>query len=221
MHTYLDIVFLKKCDAAAIVYAIKSELAEKNGHKNLLAIDTDNVSVMVEINNGVFRKLKEEVPELLLFRCVCHPIQLACATFLPRNLEFLVSETYKWFSHSSVRRISYSQLFQTINDKEPLKILNSCATRWLSIESAISRISSQWIELQTNFQIASVEKGVTLLIIYIKRIVTPQNELFILFLHQVLKHVLPFSLSCAPHVVHGTFDSGIRESYVVHQAYKM
>ena len=53
---------------------------------------------MVEINSGVFEKLKEEVPGLLLFRCMCHSIQLtvshACATFLPTNLEFLVSETY-------------------------------------------------------------------------------------------------------------------------------
>lgn len=57
---------------------------------------------MIGISNGVFEKLKK-VLELLLFRCVCHSIQLvafhACAAFLPRNLEFLVRETYKWFSY--------------------------------------------------------------------------------------------------------------------------
>ena len=147
VHSYLDMVFLeKKCDADATVNAIKSALAEKNGHKNLLTIGTDNASVMIGLNSGVFKKLKEKVPKLLLIRCVCHSIQLTvshvCATFLPTNLEFLASETYKWFSHSSLRQISCSQLFQTINNKEPLKILNSCSTRRLSIKSAISRILS-------------------------------------------------------------------------------
>lgn len=194
VHTYLNLVLLEKCDADGIVNAIKTELAEnKLNMKNLLAIGTDNASVMVGINNGVFKKLKDEIPGLLLFRCVCHSIQLsvshACAASLPRNLEFLVSETYKWFSQSSVRQISYNQLFLAINNKEPLKILNSCATRWLSIEPAISRILSQWIELQTHFQIASVNERCYTAQLLSDMYCDPQNELFILFLHPILKHV--------------------------------
>lgn len=57
---------------------------------------------MLGVNNGVFRKLQDEIPHLILTRCVCHSIQLAVshavADTLPRNLEFLVSETYNWFS---------------------------------------------------------------------------------------------------------------------------
>ena len=83
VHTYLDMVFLEKCDAAAIVNAIRRALAEKKMDvKNLLVIGTDNASVMVGINSSVFKKLKEEVPGLLLFRCVCHSIQLAVSHML-------------------------------------------------------------------------------------------------------------------------------------------
>lgn len=71
-------------------------------------IGTDNASVMVGINNGVYQLLKREVPHLVLIRCVCHSIQLATsaamAECLPRNLDFLVRETYNWFSRSTSRR---------------------------------------------------------------------------------------------------------------------
>ncbi len=100
---------------------------------------------MVGINNGVHQKLKTEIPSLILFRCVCYSLQLAvyhtCSECLPRNLEFLVAETYKWFSHSSAKQLAYQQLYQTLNEgKVPLKILNNCATRWLSIEPAVDGI---------------------------------------------------------------------------------
>ncbi|CAH2100390.1 unnamed protein product [Euphydryas editha] len=59
-----------------------------------MGIGTDNAPVMVGVNNGVFSKLKEEVPQLILVRCLCHSLQLAVSAaareFLPRNLEFLI-----------------------------------------------------------------------------------------------------------------------------------
>ncbi|GBP31943.1 hypothetical protein EVAR_18482_1 [Eumeta japonica] len=45
--------------------------------ENLMGIGTDNTSVMVGVNNGVYTKLKEEVPHLILERCLCHSLQLA------------------------------------------------------------------------------------------------------------------------------------------------
>jgi len=49
---------------------------------------------------------------------------------LPRHLEYLVRETYDWFSKSSFRQITYKNLYKTItDDKEPLKIVSACKTR--------------------------------------------------------------------------------------------
>lgn len=49
---------------------------------------------MTGINNGVYAKLKEYSPNLILIRCVCHSLQLAVSAaakeYLPRNLEFLI-----------------------------------------------------------------------------------------------------------------------------------
>lgn len=46
-----------------------------------------------------------------------------------------------------------------INDgHEPLKILQSCQTRWLSVESAVARIYTQWLELKTHFNMAKLKE---------------------------------------------------------------
>lgn len=45
-------------------------------------------------------------------------------------------------------------MYQAINDGHaPLKIVQASNTRWLSIETATSRILSQWLELTTHFNI--------------------------------------------------------------------
>lgn len=136
-------------NADGIVAALRSVLDKyKLNIHNLKGIGTDNASVMVGINNGVYAKLKLEVPHLILIRCVCHSLQLAVSSatkeHLPRNLEFLIRETFNWFSHSSQRRKSYKQLYNLINvGDDPLKITSVSQTRWLSIESAVSRIHTQ------------------------------------------------------------------------------
>lgn len=101
----------------------------------MIGIGTDNASVMVGINNGVYKKLKE-VHSLVHIRCVCHLVHLAVShagsVTMLRNLEFLVSETYNWFARSSSRQLAYNNLFILINDgHEPPKIAQAYQTRWL------------------------------------------------------------------------------------------
>jgi len=63
---------------------------------------------MVGINNGVYKKLKDEIPALIHVPCTCHSLQLAvsaaAADALPRNIEYIISETYNWFAHSSLHQ---------------------------------------------------------------------------------------------------------------------
>ncbi|KAF0722693.1 Uncharacterized protein FWK35_00033829 [Aphis craccivora] len=117
-----------------------------------------HASVIVGINNGVYTKLKEKVPSLIHILCVCHSLQLAvsaaASATLPRNIDYLIKETYNWFSHSTLRQAQYKNLYSAINvGHNPLKIVKSCDTRWLSIETAVGRILTQWIELKTLFGI--------------------------------------------------------------------
>ena len=102
VSTFLSLTVLEECNADGIVSALKETISSIG--LNLLklrGIGTDNASVMTGVNNGVYEKLKAEVPGLVLIRCVCHSLQLAvsaaAANALPRNLEFLITETYNWF----------------------------------------------------------------------------------------------------------------------------
>ncbi|KAJ4438314.1 hypothetical protein ANN_14256 [Periplaneta americana] len=162
VSTFLGIVELEQGNADCIVSAIKSLLSDYGlDIKHMRGVGTDNASVMVGINNGVCQKLKQEVSNLVLIPCVCHSVQLAvsfAAEMLPRNIEFLISETYSWFSKSSSRQITYRLLFQAINDgAEPLKIVQQSNTRWLSIEVAVNRILNQWLELQIHFETSRLQ----------------------------------------------------------------
>lgn len=53
---------------------------------------------MVGINNGVYVQLKEEIPSLIHIPFIFHSLQLvvsaAAAETLPRNIDFLIRETY-------------------------------------------------------------------------------------------------------------------------------
>ena len=101
---------------------------------NCIAIGTDNASVMVGINNGVYSRLKQENPSLILMKCVCYFIQqtmsYASAECLPMNLEYLIAETHNWFAKSSVKQYQYNELCNAINDgSQSIKLQNQVAVR--------------------------------------------------------------------------------------------
>lgn len=197
VSTFLGIVELEDGTAQSIVSAIKKLLCDVQlDPQNLLGIGVDNASVNVGLNNGVCELLKKDLqlPNLIMVRCVCHSIQLALshavAETLPRNIDFLVRETYNWFSHSSKRQLLYKTLFETLNDgKQPLQIPRVYDTRWISLEPAVTRILAQWEELQMHFNIArSDEKCYTAEMLY-NMYSDPMNKLYMLFLRPVLQHV--------------------------------
>lgn len=61
---------------------------------------------MIGVNNNVYTHLKVNVPNLVLIKCICHSLQLtvshATREILPRHLEFIISETFNWFSKSAL-----------------------------------------------------------------------------------------------------------------------
>jgi hypothetical protein len=94
----LELVESERADAEGIVKCIMQTLKHYNLNISLMqGLGTDNASVMVGINNGVYQILKTHNPSLILIRCICHSMQLAISSAskeLPRNLEFLIRETY-------------------------------------------------------------------------------------------------------------------------------
>ncbi|KNC34559.1 hypothetical protein FF38_13862 [Lucilia cuprina] len=58
------------------------------------------------ISRGVIANLKEKNNNIVLVPCVCLSIQLSVSSAsktLPEEIEYLVAETYNWFSKSTIR----------------------------------------------------------------------------------------------------------------------
>ncbi|XP_037780274.1 uncharacterized protein LOC119576699 [Penaeus monodon] len=122
VSTFLHLAPLHECDANGIVRALKSSLHDYGLNlQNMIGIGSDNASVMVGLNNGVYIKLKEDIPTLVHIRCVCHSLQLAvshaCSETMPRNLE------------SNLEFIAVKPI----------------------IASGVQRLCDQWLELKTHF----------------------------------------------------------------------
>lgn len=149
---------------------------------------------MIGINNGLYQKLKEDIPNLILIKCVCHSLQLAVShatsDTLPRVLEYLVSETYNWFSRSSIRKYNYNNLYKTLNNgKKPKKIVQAANTRWLSIELAISSILDQYLELKTHFEMVRISEKCYNAELLHNMYKDEVNLLYLLFLKPILHNV--------------------------------
>lgn len=193
--TFLKLVEIKECDAESIVNSVKLVINEFELQlQKLKGLGTDNAAVMVGIQNGAFQRLKREVPGLILIPCVCHSLQLAVShaskESLPNNIEFLIAETYNWFSRSSVRQARYNKLYNFINDNHnPKKIIQSCSTRWLSISSAVNRILEQFYELRTHFNIVMNSEHCYTAEVLANMYNDSSLQAYLLFLNPVLEEV--------------------------------
>lgn len=193
--TFLKLVQLSQGDAESIVNAILDVIEEFGlSIKNMIGLGTDNANVMVGATGGVIKKLQDLNPSIILIPCVCHSLQLsvshAAATHLPRHIEFLISETYNWFSRSTTRRDNYEKLYKIINDgHDPLKVVQSSNTRWLSIETAVKRIIDQWLELELHFGIVKNSEKCFIAEQLYQIYKDKSNLCYLYFLHSVLEPV--------------------------------
>lgn len=155
---FLGLIPISDASAHGIFLALKSflELCKLN-ISNCVGIGTDGASVMCGKNHSVYTMMKEENPKLILAKCTCHSLHLACSEAtgsLPANIEFLVRESYNWFSCSPKRQEQYRSIYFAINGENPLRLVGMSNTRWLSVAAAVSRVLEQWNELKLHFEIA-------------------------------------------------------------------
>jgi hypothetical protein len=173
---------------AAVEFLEKCNLKKEN----LQGIGTDNASVMTEVH----KTLKEEcaLPNSILIRCVCHSLQLAVSAAsketIPRSVEYLIRETYNWFSISPKWHEAYKAVYVTINcGQKPLQITKVCATRWLSIEPAVTRILSQWEELKLHFEVTKASEYYYMADVLHATYMDKTNYVYLTFLKSTLSDV--------------------------------
>lgn len=136
--------------------------ASKLDIKYCVGLGTDGASVMCGQHNSLYTKMKAESARLVLVKCVCHSLQLACneaIDVLPTHIDYLVRETFNWFTHSPKRQQAYRETYAAINSGDaPNKLVSVCATRWLSIVPALRSILNQWAGLRSHFEVAKSQE---------------------------------------------------------------
>lgn len=146
-------------DATSLSTAFKTQLmADGLSLDKLLGIGVDGANVMVGEHHSFSSILKEQNPELVTIKCICHSLHLAAEyafKTLPRFLDFLIKESHNWFSNSSKRQSEYKEIYALLSGgKNPLKINKLAGTRWLSRHDAIIKILDQWDALALHFDMA-------------------------------------------------------------------
>lgn len=154
--TFLGLIVLEAGTAEAVFNSLLKFLGEKRLlPANCIGLATDGCNTMSGNANSVITRFRELTPGIVHIKCICHSIQL-CSSYalkvMPRNVEFMVAETYNWFSHSTARQQRYHAIYSCINvGEEPLKILKLSDTRWLSTAPCVQRILDQYEELNCTF----------------------------------------------------------------------
>lgn len=140
--TFAGIIHIEAGDSLTIANALLTFLDDnKLSILNCIRLATDGCNTMCGQHNSVLQKFHYRNPHIVYRKFVCHSLQLCASkavSVLPRNVEYMVSQTYSWFSNATQRLQRYSELYKTINVGEsPLKIQQLSDTRWLSISECV------------------------------------------------------------------------------------
>jgi hypothetical protein len=155
---------------------------------NLIGFASDGANAMAGRHHSVMTLLKADVPHIFLFKCICHSFHLcasaACAK-LPRGVEDCVRDIYNYIA-GSPKRIETLKEFQLFTHTKIHKILHPAQTRWLSLESVVSRILEQYealrlffIDAVSNDRLISAEN-------ILEKLNDPLTYFFLLFLEHAL-----------------------------------
>ncbi|KAJ1200812.1 hypothetical protein NDU88_004633 [Pleurodeles waltl] len=133
VSTFLGMLGLNQACAEDIANAVFSLLESCNLEtENLIGIGTDEASVMCAKQHSAFTLLRDKQPSLQLVRCICHSLDIIAKKAIrsiPSNVEFMIRETYNWFSTSPKRQDDYRELYLTLDGGLSLTLISPCETQ--------------------------------------------------------------------------------------------
>lgn len=144
----------KNCSASEIYLAFKNCLENKGiPLKNIIGIACNNTPVMTANYDSFISRLKEEIPVLVLFKCMCHSSVLvarkACSR-LPSSCEYVLHAIAKYFSNSANKSAilcEYKQFFG-IELREVLKL---SGITWFVLQKFVPKLLNNWDALKHCF----------------------------------------------------------------------
>lgn len=191
LTAFLGLVPVTDASAEGLFSELKALLdACKLNIKCCVGIGTDGASVMCGQHNSLYTKMKAENARLVLVKCVCHSLQLACSEaidVLPTHIDYLVRETFNWFAHSPKRQQEYRVTYAAITSGDvPNKLIGVCATRWLSIAPALRSVLNQWAALRSHFDAMKSKERCYAARLLSEMYADEQNLLFLRFLSPII-----------------------------------
>ncbi|KAK3926574.1 General transcription factor II-I repeat domain-containing protein 2 [Frankliniella fusca] len=161
-------------------------------YMNMESIGVDGAPVMVGIHDSFYTHLRDKIPHLILVKCICHSVDKAAEyayKAIPDEVTYLVTETYNWFAHSSVRQDEYQQYYEAKKGCKPGKLVSPSKTRWLIWKLVCSQFLDQWTELKA----APNKKDHKAKIL--APLFTTSNLLYLTFLRKILSDVRTANLA--------------------------
>ena len=111
----------------------------------MIGFESDGANNMLGTHNSLASRFKEDIPGILIMKCICYSFAL-CVSYaclkLPRGIEDLARNVYSYFQ-SSLKRLRKLEESQAFVQVEPHTLLHPSQTRWLSLESVVSRLLEQ------------------------------------------------------------------------------
>lgn len=155
---------------------------------NFVGFAADGASNIMGEHNSLSSRLRDAMPGITIFKCICHSIHLCAseaAKTLPRHCEDLLRNIYTYFSHSAKRKHNFKQA-QLFLELKPHKILHACQTRWLSLHQAVTRILEQWEALKMYFTNNVTEERLKSVEYIVEHLNDPSVFLYFSFLNFIL-----------------------------------
>jgi len=135
------------CSADKLYNAFKNCFQTKEiPLQNIVGMASDNASVMTGIHDSFVTRLRNEVPCLILLKCICHSSALIASkasSKLPDSCEHILHAIATYIS-SSPKRSAILCEYQTFFGVETRKILKLSGTRWLVLQKCVTRLLENW-----------------------------------------------------------------------------
>jgi hAT family C-terminal dimerisation region len=155
---FLDMCTTTGATAAAIFEKIDLVLRHNNiPWLNCVGFSVDNASVNMGKKNSIKSRVLEENENVYFMGCPCHMAHNAAnkgsRAFVGMtnfDVEELVIDSFYWFDKSTKRKNELNE-FCEFCDFEYKQVLKHVSTRWLSLETAITRILKMYEPLKSYF----------------------------------------------------------------------
>ncbi|KAE8741263.1 hypothetical protein FOCC_FOCC013218 [Frankliniella occidentalis] len=200
---FLGLILLDRATADRIYVLFKEFMAlVKLDLGKIIALGTDGGSELCGAHHSLFALLKRaECPNLALVKCVCHGLDNCAHTAskkLPSTLEYMLRESRGWFSHSSLRKQQYNQLYMTLTDgdKKPPALVRLAATRWLAWYGAVKAHSEQYKELHELFKRAALSDEKCHMAHTLSALHADKSHLlYLVFLRPILREIVSMNVA--------------------------